>query len=202
VRVILVETASRFARDILVQETGHRYLKELGVELIAVDSPAAFLDDSPTAKMVRQLLGVISEFEKAATVAQLAGAPRKLRTRTEKRLCRLDRARMAYLEAREAEPCGLLSSRSKQRQDALADAIEGWRGPPGLDDGTGHSGACVLICGGRAYEALSPLVIVSFLLTRLADNWLTRRANDWLQPGSNLAGTLSSASSLTARKVC
>jgi DNA invertase Pin-like site-specific DNA recombinase len=33
VRVILVETASRFARDILVQETGHRYLKELGVEL-------------------------------------------------------------------------------------------------------------------------------------------------------------------------
>jgi DNA invertase Pin-like site-specific DNA recombinase len=82
VRVILVETASRFARDILVQETGHRYLKEIGVEPIAVDSPTAFLDDTPTSKMIRQLLGVISEFEKAATVARLAGARRHKRIAT------------------------------------------------------------------------------------------------------------------------
>jgi hypothetical protein len=68
--VILVETALRFARDILVQETGHRYLKELGVELIAANSPGAFLDDTPSAKLIRQLLGVISEFDKASTVAR------------------------------------------------------------------------------------------------------------------------------------
>ena len=73
VRVVLVETASRFARDILVQETGWRFLKERGIDLIAVDSPGAFLDDTPTSKMIRQLLGVISEFEKASTVAKLAG---------------------------------------------------------------------------------------------------------------------------------
>ena len=79
VRVILVETASRFARDILVQETGHRFLKERGIDLIAVDSPGAFLDDTPTSKMVRQLLGVISEFEKAALVARLASARRRKR---------------------------------------------------------------------------------------------------------------------------
>ncbi len=39
---------------------------------------------------------------------------------------------------------GCSSSRSKRRQDALAEATDGWRGRPGLDDGTGHSGACVL----------------------------------------------------------
>jgi DNA invertase Pin-like site-specific DNA recombinase len=79
VRVILVETASRFARDILVQETGHRFLKERGIDLIAADSPGAFLDDTPTSKMVRQLLGVISEFEKAALVARLASARKRKR---------------------------------------------------------------------------------------------------------------------------
>jgi DNA invertase Pin-like site-specific DNA recombinase len=82
VRVVLVETASRFARDILVQETGWRFLKDRGVDLIAVDSPAAFIDDTPTSKMIRQLLGVISEFEKASTVAKLAGARRRKRLAT------------------------------------------------------------------------------------------------------------------------
>jgi DNA invertase Pin-like site-specific DNA recombinase len=79
VRVVLVETASRFARDILVQETGHRFLKERGIDLVAVDSPGAFLDDTPTSKLVRQLLGVISEFDKASLVARLAGARRRKR---------------------------------------------------------------------------------------------------------------------------
>ena len=82
VRVVLVETASRFARDVLVQETGWRFLKDRGIDLIAVDSPGAFLDDTPTSKMIRQLLGVISEFEKASTVAKLAGARRRKRIAT------------------------------------------------------------------------------------------------------------------------
>jgi DNA invertase Pin-like site-specific DNA recombinase len=86
VRVILVETANRFARDILVQETGHRFLKERGIDLIAVDSPGAFLDDTPTSKMIRQLLGVISEFEKASVVARLAGARRRKRMATGKKV--------------------------------------------------------------------------------------------------------------------
>jgi DNA invertase Pin-like site-specific DNA recombinase len=79
VRAIIVETANRFARDILVQETGWRFLKERGIDLIAADSPGAFLDDSPTSKMIRQLLGVISEFEKASVVARLAAARKRKR---------------------------------------------------------------------------------------------------------------------------
>ena len=38
-RTIIVETASRFARDLMVQEVGHAMLKERGIELVAADSP-------------------------------------------------------------------------------------------------------------------------------------------------------------------
>ena len=78
VRTILVETANRFARDLIVQETGYRFLQEQGIELIAVDSPGMFLDDTPTAVLVRQILGAVAQFEKAALVAKLAGARKRL----------------------------------------------------------------------------------------------------------------------------
>jgi DNA invertase Pin-like site-specific DNA recombinase len=65
VRTILVETASRFARDLIVQETGYEMLKARGIELIAVDSPDSFVANTPTANLIRQVLGAVSEFEKA-----------------------------------------------------------------------------------------------------------------------------------------
>lgn len=74
VRTIIVETASRFARDLIVQETGWRMLRDAGITLIAADSPDAFLDDTPTAVMIRQILGSVSQFEKAMLVAKLKGA--------------------------------------------------------------------------------------------------------------------------------
>jgi DNA invertase Pin-like site-specific DNA recombinase len=39
VRTIIVETANRFARDLIVQETGHRMLKAQGIEIIARRQP-------------------------------------------------------------------------------------------------------------------------------------------------------------------
>jgi DNA invertase Pin-like site-specific DNA recombinase len=74
VRTIIVENANRFARDLMVQEVGYAILKERGVDLIAADSPSSFLDDTPTAKLVRQVLGAIAEFDKAMTVAKLRAA--------------------------------------------------------------------------------------------------------------------------------
>jgi DNA invertase Pin-like site-specific DNA recombinase len=74
VRTIIVETASRFARDLIVQETGWHYLKDARITLVAADSPDAFLDDTPTAVMIRQILGSVSQFEKAMLVAKLKGA--------------------------------------------------------------------------------------------------------------------------------
>jgi DNA invertase Pin-like site-specific DNA recombinase len=74
VRKIVVENASRFARDLIVQETGYELLARQGFELIASDDPDAFTGDTPTAKMVRQILGAVAEFEKANLVAKLRGA--------------------------------------------------------------------------------------------------------------------------------
>jgi DNA invertase Pin-like site-specific DNA recombinase len=74
VRTIIVETASRFARDLMVQEVGYAMLTARGIELIAADSPQSFIDDTPTARLVRQVLGAIAEFDKAMTVAKLRGA--------------------------------------------------------------------------------------------------------------------------------
>jgi DNA invertase Pin-like site-specific DNA recombinase len=74
VRVILVESPDRFARDLIVQLTGHDYLKTLGVELVPASAPDFFLTDTPTAKLVRQVLGAISEFEKTSLVAKLKAA--------------------------------------------------------------------------------------------------------------------------------
>jgi DNA invertase Pin-like site-specific DNA recombinase len=82
VRTIIVETASRFARDLMVQEVGHAKLRERGIDLIAADNPGSFIDDTPTAKLVRQVLGAISEFDKAMTVAKLKGARERKRALT------------------------------------------------------------------------------------------------------------------------
>jgi DNA invertase Pin-like site-specific DNA recombinase len=71
VRTVLVETASRFARDLIVQETGYQMLKARGITLIPVDAPNHFTEDTPTAVMVRQILGSVSQFEKAMIVSKL-----------------------------------------------------------------------------------------------------------------------------------
>jgi DNA invertase Pin-like site-specific DNA recombinase len=73
-RTIIVENASRFARDLIVQETGYLRLKARGIELIAADSPESFITDTPTAVLIRQILGAVSQFEKAMLVEKLRGA--------------------------------------------------------------------------------------------------------------------------------
>ena len=73
-RTILVESASRFARDAIVALTGHEYLKKQGIELIPVDAPTHFTEDGPTAKMIRTILAGVSAFEKDALVGRLRKA--------------------------------------------------------------------------------------------------------------------------------
>jgi DNA invertase Pin-like site-specific DNA recombinase len=74
VTTIVVENASRFARDVVVQETGYRLLTAQGFTLIAADDPDAFTADTPTQDLVRQILGAVSQFEKANLVAKLKAA--------------------------------------------------------------------------------------------------------------------------------
>jgi len=84
-RTVLVETANRFARDLIVQETGYKLLKDKGIELIAVDSPDSFVSDTPTAEFIRQVLGAVAQLEKAMLVSKLRGA--RDRKRREKGRC-------------------------------------------------------------------------------------------------------------------
>lgn len=74
IRSIIVETANRFARDLMVQEVGYAKLKGLGIELIAADSPNSFTDDTPTAILIRQILGSVAQFDKTMTVSKLKAA--------------------------------------------------------------------------------------------------------------------------------
>lgn len=74
VRTVLIESPDRFARDLAIQLAGHDFLKSLDVTLIPTTAPDFFLEDTPTAVLVRQVLGAIAEFDKASTVAKLRAA--------------------------------------------------------------------------------------------------------------------------------
>lgn len=70
-RTILVESASRFARDVVVQELGYRFLKGSGIKVIAVDAPETFTANTPTQNLVRQVLGAVAGFQKDESVLRL-----------------------------------------------------------------------------------------------------------------------------------
>ena len=63
-RTIIVESPDRFARDLMVQLAGHDMLKAKGISLVAASAPTHFIEDTPTAVLVRQVLGAVAEFEK------------------------------------------------------------------------------------------------------------------------------------------
>jgi DNA invertase Pin-like site-specific DNA recombinase len=85
-RTILVESPDRFARDLMVQLAGHDMLKAKGISLVAASAPTHFIEDTPTAILVRQVLGAIAEFEKTTLVAKLAAARRRKRMATGKKV--------------------------------------------------------------------------------------------------------------------
>ena len=84
VSVILCENASRFARDVIVQEMGYRELKKLKIQLIPVDAPDYFTGDSPSLTMIRQILGSVAEFEKSNLVSKLRGARDRVKAKNGK----------------------------------------------------------------------------------------------------------------------
>lgn len=72
VRVVLVERADRLARDLVEAELILREFQSLGVRIIEAEGGNDLAeDDSPTAKLIRQVLGAVAEFEKSALVAKL-----------------------------------------------------------------------------------------------------------------------------------
>ncbi len=83
-KTIIAESPDRFARDLMMQLAGHDMLEARGIDLIAASPPSFFLEDTPTAVLVRQVLGAVAEFEKATLVAKLAVSRKRKRLATVK----------------------------------------------------------------------------------------------------------------------
>lgn len=83
VRLVLVERADRLARDLMVGEVILARFRKLGVKVVAADGGTDLTvgDDNPTAKLIRQVLGAVAEFEKGVLVLKLRAA-RDRRRRT------------------------------------------------------------------------------------------------------------------------
>ena len=83
IEIILCENASRFSRDHWVQERGYNDLKAAGLTLIPATTPDLFADDkdNPERKLIRQILGVLVEYEKDSIVLKLKGARQRKRDR-------------------------------------------------------------------------------------------------------------------------
>ena len=84
ISIILIENASRFARDLLHQEAGVEALSKLNVHIVPVDAPDTFTEESPSRVLIRQVLGAVSEFEKASLVSKLKAARDKKKLETGK----------------------------------------------------------------------------------------------------------------------
>jgi DNA invertase Pin-like site-specific DNA recombinase len=122
VRCIIVE--SPFARDLTVQLTGHDFLKKLGIALIPATAPDFFTEDTPTAVLVRQVLGTIAQFEKTSLVAKLKAARDRKKAATGK--CE---GRKSYAEAK-PETVALAKELHGQRLSAQDRCRAGRARPP------------------------------------------------------------------------
>ena len=74
VRLVLVESADRLARRVLVQEVGVVALQERGVRLVTASGQDMTADDDPMKIAMRQMAAVFAQLEKARLVAKLAAA--------------------------------------------------------------------------------------------------------------------------------
>src|SRR5262249_11660089 len=95
VRMVLVEDASRFARDLMVQELGIIALTKLGVRVITASGDDLTDTSDPSRKMMRQIAGSFAEYEKARLVHKLRVARERKKAATGK--CG---GRKSYSEAR------------------------------------------------------------------------------------------------------
>jgi len=74
VRTVIVEDASRFARELMAQELGISLLIARGVRLLTSTGDDLTASEDPTRKMMRQIAGAFAEYEKARLVGKLKAA--------------------------------------------------------------------------------------------------------------------------------
>ena len=77
IKTILVESGDRFARDLVVQETGIQWLRDLGIEMVCADNVEQYTNPGCTGALVRQMLGAVNECVAAQARERLAHGRQK-----------------------------------------------------------------------------------------------------------------------------
>ena len=83
VKTVIIERIDRLARDLMVQETILSEMNKGGVSVLSA-TDGDLLDDDPTRKLVRQVLGAIAEYDKEMTVQKLRAARERKRMKNGK----------------------------------------------------------------------------------------------------------------------
>src|SRR5687767_10312086 len=85
VRTVVIERADRIARDLMVQEVILSQFAKIGARILTADGVDLASDDQdPTRRLIRQVLGAVSEFEKNVIVLKLRAARERKRRRGER----------------------------------------------------------------------------------------------------------------------
>jgi DNA invertase Pin-like site-specific DNA recombinase len=81
VRLVLVERADRLARDLMISEILLGEFRKIGVKVISAECGTELTveDNDHTKKLIRQVLGAISEWEKSCIVQKLRAARMRIR---------------------------------------------------------------------------------------------------------------------------
>lgn len=82
-KTVLVERVDRLARDLMIQETLLDDFNRKGFSIISA-TDGDLLEDDPTRRLVRQVLGAIAEYDKTMTVLKLRAARERERKRSGK----------------------------------------------------------------------------------------------------------------------
>jgi len=81
VRVVVVENATRLARDLMTQEIIAGQFREIGVTIFDASGNDLSDDSDPTRTLVRQVLGAMAQFDKSIIVLKLRAARDRIRAR-------------------------------------------------------------------------------------------------------------------------
>jgi len=79
VRTVVVEDASRFARDLVAQELGLLLLIKRGVRVLTANGDDLTDTSDPSRVMMRQIAGSFAQYEKTRLVTKLRGARERIR---------------------------------------------------------------------------------------------------------------------------
>lgn len=82
IKLVIIEKLDRLARDIMVQEAIIRDFKRSGFSLVSALEGEDLAGADPSRKLIRQMFGVIAEYDKDMTVAKLRAARERIRAAT------------------------------------------------------------------------------------------------------------------------